>query len=90
MAIGFKAYSQNRKGRQTKKHLDQPTSGANTTNQPTPNLKNDLQKQTHPISRMRMAIGFKAYSQNEKVRYTLVCELFQARIGKEANVIIIL
>ena len=37
-----------------------------------------------------MASGFKAYSQNEKVRYTLVCELFQARIGKEDNAIIIL
>ena len=37
-----------------------------------------------------MAIGFKAYSQNRKIRYTLVCELFEARIGKEDNVIIIL
>ena len=29
-----------------------------------------------------MALGFKADSQNEKIRYTLVCELFQARIGE--------
>jgi hypothetical protein len=92
MAIGFKAYSQNEKVRQTKNILQQPISVANTTSKPNPTLKKNKspQKQTNTISRMRMAIGFNAYSQNEKVRYTLVCELFQTRIGEEDNAIIIL
>ena len=89
MALGFKAYSQNEKVRHTKK--TRTTNLTGQYNKSTKhNLKNNPQKQTDTISRMRMAIGFKAYSQNEKVRYTKVSELYQARIGKEDNARLIL
>ena len=47
----------------------------NQYNKPTnPQSKKQPKKQTHPISRMRMASGFKAYSQNKKGRYKNILE----------------
>jgi hypothetical protein len=60
MAIDSKGIDRIGKFAKQKNILQQPTSVANTTSKPHPKNKSP-QKQTNTISRMRMALGFKAY-----------------------------
>ena len=64
MVIGFKAYPQ-------KKKHPIPTNLTGQYNESTiPHPKNNPQSQTNSISRMRMAIGFKANRSDKEIRYT--------------------